>query len=192
MPVTSLLCYVLRFKCCGFPSYVSNQNISMAIDTFQLPECLHEYDTEIVTPYWIPLSSFIPAWWQMQEGVRDNMGKGRKEPATYRDYCIQLLYLMFPCSQKIPFKVHAEQFRVQTTVLHGYSELALFSSRSTDCMEHSSYSFFATPGQMHGNCTLCVVISCKLYVSLTDVLRRDFGFSIPLCRHTSKLLLKLC
>lgn len=85
MPVTSLLCYVLRFKCCGFPSYVSNQDISMAIDTFQLPECLHEYDTEIVMPYWIPLSSFIPARWQMQEGARDNMGKGRKEPATYKE-----------------------------------------------------------------------------------------------------------
>lgn len=84
-----------------------------------------------------------------------------------RNHCVQLLYLMFPCSQKILFKVHAEQFRVQTTVLHGYSELTLFSSRSMERMEHSSYSFFATPGQMHSNCTLCVVICCKLYLSLT-------------------------
>lgn len=131
----------------------------------------------------------------MTDAGRGEGQYGKRQKRTchlQRDYCIQLLYLMFPCSQKILFKVHAEQFRVQTTVLHGYSELALFSSRSTECLEHGSYSFFATPGQMQGNCTLCVVISCKLYVCLADVLGGDFGFSIPLCRRTSKLLLKLC
>lgn len=100
-----------------------------------------------------------------------------------RNCCIQLLYLMFPCSQKILFEVHAERFRVQTAVFQGYSQLTLFSSRRMECMEHSSYSFFATPGQMRSNCMLCVVICCKLYLSLTDLRTLDLAYpceGIPL------------
>lgn len=104
------------FKCCGFSFYVANQDIYVAANTFQPPECL----TQTVRRFLIPLS-FVPAGSMVLGQVRDNTEKGRKE---IKKFLYTAADLMFPYSHKMS-RVCAEQFPVQAAVGLWMSQTAL-------------------------------------------------------------------
>lgn len=83
----------------------------------------------------------------------------------------QVLYtaadLMFPCSQKMLFVVHAEQFPVQAAVGQWMSQTALVQLLQYGVDGTRSYSSPRAPGQMHSNCSLQAVLCSKLPPSLT-------------------------
>lgn len=129
------------FKCCGFAFPMSKQDISMAIDTFQFLECLHEDDTQTV----MALNSIVLVYPSTMRGA--GRGEGERRKRQKRSCHLKRNYA-YSCFTSCPTTVrkccsksllsHWEYRQVLAWI----SWLTLFSSRTMECTEHSSSAFF--------------------------------------------------
>lgn len=170
-----------RFRCYGFDFYVANEDISVAINTFQLPEC-SRHKLSCLFEFHCHLS-------QQDVWCRDRWGTIQEKAEKKLPLMKKLLYtaadLMFPCSQKM-FGVCAEQFPVQAAEGQWMSQATSVQFFSMEWMEQA-----VAPLHLHlGKCTvnthsglLCRPSSCPS-LSLLCVM----GSS----GCTSELFLKLC
>lgn len=169
-----MLCW--EIKCCGFSFYVANQDIYVAVDTFQPPECL----TQLVRHFWIPLSQQDVWCWDNQGTIQ------KKAEKKWGNSCVQLLtwcsLIVKRCSGSVLSNSQCRQLWGC-----GCPRLPWFSSCTMDGWNKQLSTYTWANAQ-----ELWAVVCSKLPLSHCPVWWEDFGFSTPLSGCTSELLLKVC
>lgn len=161
-----------------FAFCVSNQDISVAIDTFQLPQRSR-----------LSLTGKLSRLFECRcPRVSQRGGRCREGWATMQEAAEKQLppaparAAASPCAPLESHNGRGPRGAVRAAVLHGCPGLTRFSSRGVERRERSTYSCCATPVQTRGSCNLRSAVPLTYWPGM-------WRFGI-LC--TSGLLLKPC